>query len=160
MKVSMLVALAIGTLAWTMPAQAQEPSSVQAPGNAFVGAETCATCHEKIFQAWSATKHARTINRLGRDDKQSGKCSYCHATGTVEALAVEGDRPKFPNVQCEACHGMGKLHTDTVATNSPAAIGIVSKPEEDTCTKCHGPASPHYRGFFYEGMRVFVHQVK
>ena len=160
MKVSVLVALVVGTLVWTAPASAQESASVQDQDNAFVGAEKCRDCHEKIFDAWAATKHSRTINRLGRDDKQSGKCLRCHATGTAEMLALEGDHPKLPNVQCEACHGMGKLHAEKAATNPPARIGIVSNPALGTCTQCHSTESPHYRGFFYEGMVTFVHKVK
>ncbi len=152
MKISIVMVLAVGALAWTVPAQAQE--------NAYVGAEACRTCHEPIFQAWSATKHARTVTRLGRDDKQSGKCNRCHATGTPEALALEGDHLTLPNVQCEACHGMGKLHTEKAATAAPALFGVTAKPEQATCKKCHSNEGPHFRGFFYDGMTVFVHKVK
>ncbi len=147
MKAKVLSVLFVVVAAWAAPAAAQD--------NAYAGAQACKDCHEPIYNAWNATKHARAMGRLSASDK-AGTCITCHVTGTAAMIAQEGASPSLPNVQCEACHGMGKLH----AANAPAAMGIVRKPAESNCTQCHNDASPHYRGFFYAGMTTFVHKVK
>ncbi len=143
----LLVGMAVAAAVWAAPARAQE--------NGYAGGEACKTCHEKVYDAWAATKHAKAINRLSGSEK-ADRCITCHVTGTPEMIARDGANPTFPNVQCEACHGMGKLHV----ANAPAAMGIVRKPAERTCTACHNDTSPHFRGFFYNAMTMFIHKTK
>lgn len=147
MKARMLLIVMAIAATWAVPARAQE--------NGFAGQEACKGCHEKIYDAWASTKHAKAISRLSGSDK-ADRCITCHVTATPEMIAKDGPNPTFPNVQCEACHGMGKLHVES----APAAMGIVRKPAERTCTACHNDASPHFRGFFYGAMTMFIHKTK
>jgi predicted CXXCH cytochrome family protein len=116
----------------------------------YVGASSCGPCHQKIYQSWLRTKHAKAITKLGPVDKK-GECITCHVTGTAAMIAAEKDHPSFENVQCEACHGPGRAHAAT------PTVKLVKKPSESVCTDCHNKKSPHFRGFVYSAMTPFVH---
>jgi hypothetical protein len=158
---SMSVTRILVALAWCLgaagSAAAQEgPQSAAAPeGPQYVGADSCKTCHQAIYDVWVNTKHARALNRLSSADKKTD-CIRCHVTGTAEQIAAEGDAPKFPGAQCESCHGAASLHVaDPTVTK-----GLAKKPSESVCTKCHNEKSPHYRGFVYAAMVGLSHPVK
>jgi hypothetical protein len=138
--------------AWSALGTAQEPAATGTTP-AFVGADACKSCHEKIFDSWSQTKHARTINRLSKSDRE-GECIRCHVTGSPEQIAREGATPSHPNVQCESCHGPGSLH----AADATVLTGVKRKPDARVCESCHNDKSPHYRGFVYAAMVAFSHK--
>ena len=138
--------------AWAALAAAQEPAATEAMP-AFAGANACKGCHEAVFNSWSNTKHARTINRLSKSERE-GECIRCHVTGSAEQIAKEGATPSHPNVQCEACHGPGSLHV----ADASVRTGIARKPDARTCEACHNQKSPHYRGFVYAAMVAFSHK--
>jgi hypothetical protein len=121
----------------------------------FVGADVCRTCHTDYYDAWSGTKHARTINRLSATDRAGG-CIRCHVTGTPEMIATDGATPRFPNVQCEACHGAGRAHVDA-ARAGDATLARTDRLTEATCTRCHNENSPHYKTFIYRALVGLVH---
>jgi len=141
-------------LAWSAPtiAAAQEPVA----GPAYVGADACQSCHQAIFTSWSQTKHARTISRLSKEQKDGGECIRCHVTGSPEQIARELGNPSQPNVQCEACHGPGSLH----AADATVRTGIKKVPAASTCESCHNDKSPKFHGFVYAAMLSFSHPVK
>jgi hypothetical protein len=155
-------------LAWATPhTNAQQPATTaQAPAAdaaqqpaaapAYAGAEACKSCHEAIYSSWSQTKHARTLGRLSKDQKEGGECIRCHVTGSPEQIAREGASPSHPNVQCEACHGPGSLH----AADATVRTGIKKVPGTAACETCHNDKSPHFRGFVYSAMAGFSHAVK
>ena len=121
----------------------------------YAGADTCKDCHEKVFAAWSRTKHAKALDKLTMANR-ANTCVGCHVTGPAAAVLAEGAKPTHPHVQCEACHGPGRKHAE-------AAIGGVNevhtaKIEETTCTRCHNETSPHYKPFFYSAMVGLVHR--
>lgn len=126
----------------------------QAPATqGFAWADACKSCHADIYTAWAKTKHARTINRLSAGDQQKD-CIRCHTTGPGGKVEVEG---KFvnANVQCESCHGAAAAHVADPAVRT----GLTRKPKVEACTACHNDKSPHYRGFYYDGMLGFSHPV-
>ena len=153
-----LVAVLGCTMAVFVPAAARPPASPQA--SSFTGADACKECHADYYQAWSDTKHARAINRLGQSEREGGQCIRCHVTGTPEMIAAEGAKPSFPGVQCEACHGAGRAHVDSAKAGAAAKGAIAKKPDEAACTRCHTPESPHYKPFFYSALLSLVHRVK
>ena len=55
-------------------------------------------------------------------------CFRCHTTGPDEGNGALAE----PGVQCEACHGMGKLHAQ-----SPSANNIVRDHSALACATCH-----------------------
>jgi len=137
------------------PPQAAAPQAAAPEGPQYVGAESCKTCHQAIYDVWVNTKHAKAINRLSSADKKT-ECIGCHVTGTPAQIVAEGDQPKFPGAQCESCHGPGSLHV----ADPKVMRGISKKPPESACTRCHNEKSPHFRGFVYAAMASFSHPVK
>jgi hypothetical protein len=126
----------------------------------YVGADTCKDCHAPYFDAWSSTKHRRTFSKLGASDAEGDKCISCHVTGTADMIKEDGAKPRFPGVQCEACHGAGSVHVEQAKAKAIVKGAILKAPEEDNCTKCHNDTSPHYRPFVYVGMKTLVHVIK
>ena len=48
----------------------------------YVGAETCKTCHEDIYNGWEKTPHWKTtLNKEGGPSKQG--CEGCHGPGAA-----------------------------------------------------------------------------
>jgi Cytochrome c554 and c-prime len=127
----------------------------QAQGPQYAGAGTCTSCHKAIHDVWVNTKHAKALTKLS-DAERKAICIGCHVTGTPEQIAAEGDKPKFPGVQCEACHGPGSLHV----ADPKVMTGLAKTPTESACTKCHNEKSPHFHGFVYAAMAPFSHPVK
>lgn len=129
------------------------PRGQAAPGEGYAWADACKSCHADIYASWSRTKHARTITRLSGGDQQKD-CIACHTTGKGGKIEKDG---KFvnANVQCESCHGPAAAHVADPAVRT----GLTRKPKVEVCTACHSDKSPHYRGFYYEGMLGFSHPV-
>lgn len=137
---------------------AQDAPASPAPGEGYVWAEACKSCHEPIYEAWSKTKHAKAIDRLGRDERQAGStCVGCHITGSKDPIEVDGKVVNL-NVQCESCHGPGKAHIEAAQAGNVATARMVKSPPEKSCTPCHSDKSPHYRGFFYAALKGLVHK--
>ncbi|MFZ0200377.1 MAG: cytochrome c3 family protein, partial [Candidatus Sulfotelmatobacter sp.] len=101
----------------------------------YVGAETCKTCHEEIYNAWEKTPHWKTtLNKAGGPSKQG--CEGCHGPG-AEHVAGGGDITKIFNpakhstkevdAKCLTCHAGAHPNFD----RSPHAKANVS------CTSCH-----------------------
>jgi 2',3'-cyclic-nucleotide 2'-phosphodiesterase (5'-nucleotidase family) len=98
----------------------------------YLGANTCARCHQPEFEQWQASAHAnawQTLVDLGMD--ASDDCVSCHVTGYGETTGFKSARmkPDLTNVQCEACHQMGTMHE---AGGAPQAHEAAS-----TCAGCH-----------------------
>ncbi|MBF0136117.1 MAG: hypothetical protein HQL65_07745 [Magnetococcales bacterium] len=103
----------------------------------FVGAEKCQGCHERQFQAWRETPHARALPTLERVHKDfDPDCLICHTVGFGQTggFVDQGVTPHLANVQCESCHGPGEEH----ARNGKAAI-VRPAPDqiESLCRGCH-----------------------
>jgi hypothetical protein len=111
-------------------------------GNKFLGDEICARCHSDIYARWAEKPHARAFQSLVSVNKQGDRtCVACHVTGFGDATGYQlmvvheksarndtTDSPKFRNVQCESCHGMGTGHgTDQ----------MITKVKADACLTCH-----------------------
>ena len=103
------------------PAAAKTVQSTSAPaanappseGSKYVGAETCKTCHEEIYNAWEKTPHWKTtLNTKGGPSKQG--CEGCHGPG-ADHVAGGGDKTKIfvfegksrqeTSARCLSCHG-------------------------------------------------------
>lgn len=144
-------ALWLGLLAVVLSTSAAQALAAD-DESAFAGADTCRTCHRAIYDSWKQTKHATAIEKLQYSDRRK-ECITCHVTGSPEMIAAEQASPSHPNVQCEACHGAAAAH----AKNPAFKEGLVASPGESACTRCHNSRSPHYRGFVFAAMKMFVH---
>lgn len=127
-----------------------------APTPTYVGADACKGCHADQYDAWSKTKHARSLGALSADERKDIQCMKCHVTGSPETIAAEADTPRRPNVQCEACHGPASLHVEA-AKAGDAKQRKTTDIDEKTCTRCHSKESPHFKYFYFPGMKTFVH---
>jgi hypothetical protein len=124
------------------PAEGQE-------GVAYVGAEKCKMCHGPQHKAWQEMKHSNAWAALNDEQIKSGKdekgraCISCHSTGYGKPTGFESveKTPDLVNVGCEACHGPGKAHMQTMMM----AQMNDETPEDKKisknvgCTTCHNP---------------------
>jgi hypothetical protein len=120
----------------------------------YVGVKKCKTCHIKVYQTWKETKHAVAFDALNEQEKQDPKCNECHVTGKDVNL---------PGIQCEACHGAGSKFSSATIMNKKKyegdpegqrkmalEAGLIIKPDEASCKKCHNERSPHYKPFDFK----------
>ncbi len=105
----------------------------------YVGAETCKTCHEDIYNAWEKTPHWKTtLNKEGGPAKQG--CEGCHGPG-ADHVAGGGDKTKIyvfegrprqeTSARCLGCHG--ESHPQSHFAESAHASSDVG------CLDCHSP---------------------
>jgi DmsE family decaheme c-type cytochrome len=113
-------------------AQSTDPSK-------YVGAETCKTCHEKIYDGWEKTPHWKTtLDTKGGPSHQG--CEGCHGPG-ADHVAGAGDVTKIftfknastkeINARCMTCHAGGPQHMN--------AINSVHTQNNVSCISCHSP---------------------
>jgi len=84
-----------------------------------------------------------------KGEDKNEKCLACHTTGYGKPQA-EG--AKLDEVGCEACHGPASGWKSIHQKDKDAAVakGMVRKPNEETCKKCHNKNSPTFKGFNFE----------
>jgi hypothetical protein len=145
-------ALVLGLAVYGGGPVAQEATpTAQAPGYAW--ADSCKSCHQAIYDAWAKTKHAVALNRLSNAEQEK-ECVGCHVTGAKTKITDGGRKVLNAGVQCEACHSGGAAH----ARDPKAKTGLVRVPPSSTCEQCHNDKGPHFKGFWYDAMKTFVHK--
>jgi hypothetical protein len=106
------------------------------PGNSYIFADACSECHPQQFKRWQKTAHAKAYNSLIKIDKHfDEECIACHALGFSQPGGFTDIHQvgEFANVQCESCHGPGRLHVKTegkTKLNRDLAKGQM-------CLQCH-----------------------
>ena len=100
---------------------------------AFVGVDTCATCHAKEQEIWQKSGHAHAMDTLEKKNEQfDTECVGCHVVGFQKGgFQSLVSTPQYANVQCEACHGPGRQH----AQNPSKGYGFMPTPVG--CVQCH-----------------------
>ena len=102
----------------------------------YLGYTACVECHPDIVEKWKATKHADAFENLktqGVEKQDNPGCFRCH----VVAYNEDGGyidmelTPELKDVQCEACHGPGLTHTETLSADD------LKKANEEVCRQCH-----------------------
>lgn len=104
--------LAVPSLCGQAPQQAPPEEAAALPAG-YVGTDTCAACHEDVYQRFESSPHAKI--------------------GTV--------RDKWQGMSCEACHGPGEKHAETNSPAdifNPSKVK--SSKASDTCLNCHRKA--------------------
>lgn len=116
-------------------------------GAAYVGSETCRTCHPTAYAAWEKTRHFQawdTLVKAEADPKRYGwpvthypDCVSCHVVGFGEQTGFVSyeDTPQLAAVGCERCHGPGSDH---MASGGTKKLGIHGGAAASVlCTQCH-----------------------
>jgi predicted CXXCH cytochrome family protein len=110
---------------------------IRATDPAYVGAETCGSCHTNKHATWLTTAHASALQTLkGIGQGKNASCLPCHVVGfgLPNGFVDEATTPQLAGVQCENCHGPGGKH----ALN-PNNLGLRPKVELSAmmCGGCH-----------------------
>jgi len=116
----------------------------------MVGSSRCRECHERQYDAWKSSAHAKGASALTDKQKKDPRCLKCHSTG-------EG---KFLEIGCEACHGSGRFYAFPYVMKDRELSRLVGleDPSEKTCQKCHTQDSPKIRQFVIkDAMRSIKH---
>src|SRR5271167_2268287 len=120
----------------SVPPATEPVASAPSPdGSKYVGAETCKTCHEEIYNAWQKTPHWKTT--LNKEPSHQG-CEGCHGPG-ADHVAGGGDKTKIyifagakPEAiakRCLACHESNPEQREFMrSTHNENGI---------SCTSCH-----------------------
>ena len=120
----------------------------------YLGYTACVECHSDIADKWKATKHGNAFENLkaqGTEKQENPGCFRCH----VVAYDADGGyidmelTPELKDVQCEACHGPGRKHSETLSADD------IYKASEDVCRKCHTEGQD--KDFNYEKKSKLVH---
>jgi DmsE family decaheme c-type cytochrome len=143
------------------PAAAQ--SREAAPAD-FVGAETCATCHEEVATKFASNPHSKLALEHG---KSGVTCEGCHGAGKAH-VDGGGDAAKIFNpakatakevdAKCLGCHS-GKHANFNRSPHAEANVSCVSchsihaggdpeqllkAPQPTLCFQCHGDVRPEF----------------
>lgn len=116
----------------------QQPQKIEM----YVGAAKCKECHQEQYEQWSKTPHARAFNTLVKAGKKDDiNCARCHTTGFAQYNGFYGldESPDMIHVQCESCHGIGKLHVQSIEKikSQKLKAAILAPITEETCIGCH-----------------------
>jgi Cytochrome c554 and c-prime len=102
--------------------------------NAYIGPAMCGKCHAEIYADYLVSGHSQPFlsDDLSTSEVKSSPeytdCGRCHTTG-YDPIAETWEQDC---VTCEACHGMGRIHSRTMAEED-----IVIYRDEEFCWGCH-----------------------
>jgi peroxiredoxin len=124
---------------------------------AYVGSETCSSCHASEHAKWAAHPHAKafaTLEHAGKAD--AAQCVGCHTTGYEKGGFPKAGKPAehaaFLHVGCESCHGPGGDHVKEGAPKRGTIVSLADKCDScvilQVCGSCHDPENDP--GFEYE----------
>ena len=155
------------------PAAPDEPIDT----SAYVGAETCKTCHEEIYKDYETTPHWKTMSDTRRGVAFQG-CEACHGPGkahvegggdTTKIFTFKGVSATAISYRCLGCHNYDQEHQNFVRgqhalsqvscidchqphhPKQPQRLLVASQPQ--LCFSCHQDVSPQFS-------RPFHHRVK
>ncbi len=122
----------------------------------FIGSKKCATCHEKSYDIWKKTGHAKayeTLEKLNPPRHFDPECISCHVIGwhPTRYFPYAGGyesaekTPELIDVGCEDCHGPGEKHAaaesggDTALQETLRKAMVITKAEskKQQCYSCH-----------------------
>ena len=112
---------------------------------AYLGASSCAQCHQPYNEIWKGTRHSNAFDSLDKAGKsRDPECVKCHTTGYGEegGFYSKTATPGLAGVQCESCHGPGRAHVLDLRRMAPVG--------ESACVRCHTESnSPMFNYEFY-----------
>lgn len=142
------------------------PHPLAETNGTFVGSAKCKNCHEKSYDIWRKTGHAKaypTLVNLDPPRQFDPECVSCHVVGwhPQQFFPYQGGfesiekTPHLIDVGCESCHGPGELHvkaemgSDAALQKKMQQAVRVTKEDADNkhvCLSCHdGDNSPDFQ---------------
>jgi len=119
--------------------QAQESTADE-----YVGAAACASCHADAHRTSLSTAHIHAFDTLVKKGSEyDPECLRCHTVGYgLYSGYVDAARtPHLENVQCESCHGRGKVHIAIMRSlppgSKPRITGALRPVTPASCVRCH-----------------------
>jgi len=164
LRVFLMVLLGVGMMCATamaappQGAKAQAAPATPAAHAEFVGADTCATCHEEVSKNFATNPHQKMA--LMHGNANGVTCENCHGAGS-EHVAGGGDVTKIfdpakasvkdVDTKCLSCHAGAHPNFDR-APHARANVGCTSchsihgskeetllkAPQPTLCFQCHG----------------------
>jgi hypothetical protein len=127
----------------------------------YVGEAACSGCHAQAHRIALATAHAHAYQTLVKKGSEfDPECLHCHTVGygLYSGFVDAQKTPSLANVQCESCHGRGKIHIAAMqaAGNSgphagPRLASTFRSVTPATCVRCHDKENSenfHYATFW------------
>ncbi len=125
------------------------PPSLGPEDIAYVGSESCSTCHNPAYVWWKSHPHGHAYRTLQTRNKEFNlDCVGCHVTGYNEpggSTVTHNLKGALVDVGCESCHGPGAAHV------ANPEIDVVADAPESTCLPCHN--EEHSDQFDYEAYK-------
>src|SRR5580693_3687617 len=124
------------------------PSAPSTEASKYLGAETCKTCHEEIYDSWAKTPHWKsTIDTKGGPSHQG--CEGCHGPGAdhvaggdkTKIFIFEKASTKEINSRCMSCHAGGTQHMN--------AVNSVHTQNNVSCISCHSQQRSQFQMPFH-----------
>jgi hypothetical protein len=97
----------------------------------YLGEHTCAKCHDDVWQVVSQSPHRKALLSLQtKGQSDNPECLVCHVVGYefINGYDTQPPHNRLGNVQCEACHGYGTMHSRD---------GRMLTMARESCTTCH-----------------------
>jgi DmsE family decaheme c-type cytochrome len=117
--------LILGAMLFCVPVLAvsaadDKPTTAQAKDTApadFVGADTCATCHEEVAKGFASNPHIKMAEMHGKS-----------------------------GITCENCHGAGRAHVESGGDKTKIFNPAIASTKEvsEKCLGCHSGAHPNF----------------
>ena len=111
--------------------------SLETGQSPYVGEQACKSCHQEEHEIWSDTLHSNAFSKLEQVNKSfDPSCIKCHTVGFEKSGGfIDFDAtPHLMNVQCESCHGAGRVHVESAGFEETINNGW--QPEQ-ICAQCH-----------------------
>ncbi len=97
----------------------QKASPQTSAPSEYVGADTCKTCHEEIFNGLQTTRHWNSVMKT-KQGVEAHSCESCHGPGAAHAQDADPKKifsfktasSKEINQRCLECHSSGKDHSN------------------------------------------------
>ena len=125
------------------------PTIASGGASPYSGSKQCQACHLGQHEAWETMNHSRAFESLRPEDVAGGKdaqgraCVQCHVTayGKPDGFVSAEKTPMLAGVGCEACHGPGRVHIDTMIKAKLEEREVEDKKIllSVRCDTCHNP---------------------
>jgi hypothetical protein len=114
-------------------ASQQASSGVVESAGPYFDSKSCAPCHRTQYDSWAASKHAKAVETLERENALRPDCLICHSERYRKITTdITKDTTYKQGVECASCHMRVLPH----GKDGPPKMATV-KIDLNTCRVCH-----------------------